>query len=421
MNNDEGLKALIALKMATAHKEIISGRKYFYPLAEPSYGVEEVMEAIDSMTSFKTSMWEKVREFELQFAAKYGGQAIMVNSGSSADLLIAFALLEKSGGKLKAGDEILVPAVTWPTHLWSLVMAGFKVRLIDVDPKSLNFDIESVRSSISKETRGIFVVHLLGNTGEMEKLVELCREHDLVLLEDTCEALGSKYDSKHLGSFGLASSFSFFFSHHLVTMEGGMILTSDNDFANRLRLLRAHGWTRNLNNHISNSANSLNDRYRFVTWGFNVRPTELQAGFGLEQLKRIDEFHDVRLLNASALCRGIERHSDYIETMRVDPRVKCSWFAFPLIIKKDAPFTRNIFAKYLEEHGIETRPIVAGNLAKQPAMSSFPEIEFAELPNADYIHDQGLYIGIHPVINQEQLSRVVEIIDQFFEKELATP
>jgi len=229
-------------------------------------------------------MWDKVKEFEKMFGDKYGGEAVMVNSGSSADLLISFAISEKSGGSLPPGSEILVPSVTWPTHLWSLIMAGFKVKLIDIDPNTLNFDLEHVKRNISKDTRGIFIVHLLGNMGDMRGLTKLCKEKNLVLMEDCCEALGSKFDGEYAGTFGIASSFSFFFSHHLVTMEGGIILTKDNDFAKRCRLLRAHGWDREVSDPAVSAESDIDTRYKFVAWGFNLRPTELQAGFGIEQI-----------------------------------------------------------------------------------------------------------------------------------------
>lgn len=416
MSINSNFKKIISQEMAVELKKYEKIRKYFYPLAEPTYGPEEVMEALESMTSFKTSMWDKVREFERLFGEKYGGEAIMVNSGSSADLLVAFGLLDKSGGSLKPGDEILVPAVTWPTHLWSLVMAGFHVKLVDVDINSLNFDITQLRSAIGPKTRGIFIVHLLGNTGDMDKLQMLCKEKNLILLEDTCESLGSKFKGKYLGSFGMASTFSFFFSHHLVTMEGGMILTSDSDFANRIRLLRSHGWTRYLRNSEFDSLDSIQNRYNFVSWGFNVRPTELQAGFGLEQMKRIDKFHKLRIENAHVLRLAIAKYSDYIRTMIIDERVECSWFAFPILVEAHAPFTRDSFSQYLENSGVETRPIVAGNLARLPFLSRFPEVEFGELANADFIHEQGLYIGLHPTTSKNSLLRLVEIIDSFFQQ-----
>jgi len=407
------VRALIRRELKLNLRELNSKRKFFYPLAEPTYGEREVFSALNSMTSYSTTMWDKVKEFEKIFGDKYGGEAIMVNSGSSADLLISFGISEKSGGSLPPGSEILVPSVTWPTHLWSLVMAGFKVKLIDIDPNTLNFDLEHIERNISKDTRGIFIVHLLGNMGDMRGLTKLCKENNLVLMEDCCEALGSKFDGEYAGTFGIASSFSFFFSHHLVTMEGGMILTKDKDFAKRCRLLRAHGWDREVFDPVVSADSDIDSRYKFVAWGFNLRPTELQAGFGIEQIKKIDQFQEFRDQNAAELEGCINRNSQFLSTMQISNDVRCSWFAFPILVNEKAPFSRKHLANFLDQNGIESRPVVAGNLAKQPATKQFPEITFGALPGADYIHQQGLYIGIHPTTNRNNLKKVVQLLNNY--------
>jgi CDP-6-deoxy-D-xylo-4-hexulose-3-dehydrase len=408
------IKSMIAKVMEENRNDLKSKQKYYYPLAEPTYDEEEVYEALHSMVTFKTTMWDKVRKFESEFGAKFGGEAIMVNSGSSADLIIAFALLKKSGGSLKAGDEILVPAVTWPTHLWSLLMAGFKVRLIDVSIDTLNFDIQKLESEIRPETKGIFIVHLLGNVGKLPELIEICKKNNIILLEDCCEALGSKYSEKFVGTFGLASSFSFFFSHHLVTMEGGMILTKDKDFAQRCRLLRSHGWGKNILD--DNSSDGIDSRYRFVSWGFNVRPTELQAGFGIKQLEKIDEMNILRVGNAEKLTQAIFKHSKWLRTMKVEDNVSCNWFSFPVIVSDEAPFSVIDLMSYLDKVGFENRPIVAGNLARQPIMSNFPEIDFGNLEGSNYLHDRGLYIGIHPKQDDSRIDKLAFLIDNFCER-----
>jgi len=406
-------KALIRKEMKINFKKMESERHFFYPLAEPTYSEKEVFSALNSMTTYSTTMWAKVKEFEKTFGEKYGGEAIMVNSGSSADLLISFGVSEKSGGPLPFGSEILVPSMTWPTHLWSLVMAGFKVKLIDIDPKTLNFDLEDIERSITKNTRGIFVVHLLGNMGNMSSLTKICKDNNLILMEDCCESLGSKFDGKYAGTFGIASSFSFFFSHHLVTMEGGMILTKDKEFAQRCRLLRAHGWDRDNMNLSANTDSDIDSRYKFVSWGFNLRPTEIQAGFGIEQIKKIDSFQILRDQNAKILEECINKNKKFLSTMQISNNVKCSWFAFPIIVSAEAPFSRAELTKYLGQNGIETRPVVAGNLAKQPAIQKYPEIYFESLPGADFIHKQGIYIGIHPTTNKRNLEKVTNLLDNF--------
>ena len=394
-------------------RKLESRRKFFYPLAEPTYSENEVVNALDSMTTFSTTMWDKVKDFEKMFGEKYGGEAIMVNSGSSADLLISFAISEKSGGSLPYGSEILVPSVTWPTHLWSLVMAGFKVKLIDIDPETLNFDLNDLKRNISKDTKGVFIVHLLGNMGDMSSLIKICKENNLILLEDCCEALGSKFDGQYAGTFGLASSFSFFFSHHLVTMEGGMILTNDKEFAKKCRLLRAHGWDREVAPLTDITNSEIDQRFKFVSWGFNVRPTEIQAGFGIEQIKKIDLFEHARDQNAEILYECVNRNGKFLSTMKVPKNVKCSWFAFPIIVSKNAPFSRLDLVNFLDKNGIETRPVVAGNLAKQPAIAKYPEIYFDSLEGADFIHERGLYIGIHPTTKKQNIKKVTEFLDNY--------
>ena len=386
---------------------------YWYPLSLATYSSEEVMEALHSLVTFRTSMWEKTRSFEEAFGSKFGGEAVMVNSGSSADLMIAFGLHKLSGGPLETGDEVLVPAVTWPTQLWSLLMAGYSARLVDVDPETLNVDLRDLEAKIGPRTRAISLVHLMGNPVNMDAVREICDRHHLILFEDCCESLGAQWNGQFIGTFGQASAFSFFFSHHITTLEGGMILTRDSEFAERLRLLRAHGWSRNLRNPPEVSG-GLDPRYTFLSWGFNVRPTELQAGFGLVQLGRFDAFQIERNANASIAIERLKPHREQIRLMSVLPGGSCSWFALPLTVDGDAPFTRDQLTAHLELSGVETRPIVTGNLARHPAIQGFgAQLRVDDLPGADYVHENGFYIGLHPVRSNQTLGRVFDLIDDF--------
>lgn len=386
---------------------------YWYPLSLATYGAEEVFEALDSMVTFRTSMWEKTRRFEEAFGVKYGGEAIMVNSGSSADLLIAFALHEQSGGPLRTGDEILIPAVTWPTQLWSLLMAGYKAKLVDVDPQTLNVDFQDLESKITPQTRALSLVHLMGNPVNMDRVLDLCDRYNLILFEDCCESLGAKWGDQYVGTFGEASAFSFFFSHHITTMEGGMILTQNPDLAERLRLLRAHGWSRNLHRPPA-AQQGLDPRYTFLNWGFNVRPTELQAGFGLVQLNRSESFQDARDRNAEVAIQRLKKHEGLLSLMVVPKGGTCSWFALPIVIDDASPFTRDDLSSFLESEGVETRPVVTGNLARHPAVDRFQStLHTGELPGADKVHIQGLYVGLHPIDAKQDLHRVFDLIDAF--------
>lgn len=393
-------------------EDLAKNPRYWYPLATPTFGADEILEALDSMVTFKTTMWDKTREFELEFGKRYGAEAIMVNSGSSADLLLMYAMNKKSGGPLSDGDVVLVPAVTWPTQIWSIMMAGFVPRLVDVDPETMNVDLQDLRQKITPEVKALFLVHLMGNPVNMSEVLELCDSNNLFLLEDCCESIDAKYGHEFVGNFGVGSSFSFFFSHHITTMEGGMILTRDSDFAHRCRLLRAHGWAR----HIEASEEiekGIDPRYTFVNWGFNVRPTELQAGFGLHQIKKLTSFNEIRSRNAKAIESFFGSYPDFFSTMRVDNDAECSWFAFPVIVKKSAPFSREDITSYLEKSGVETRPIVAGNIARQPGFKKLLPKFDSFLPGADVIHEQGFYIGIHPIDYSDEIAELTRILNQF--------
>lgn len=389
-------------------------RFFKYPLALATYEAEEVMGALESMASFRTTMWSKTLEFEKEFASRFGSsQAVMVNSGSSADLLIAFALRDPRFGGLGVGDEVLAPAVTWPTQIWSFVMAGFRVKLVDVDPTTLNMSVEDLEAKIGPRTRAISIVHLMGNTTDLDKVQSLAKKYGLVIVEDSCEALGTKWRDADVGSFGLASSSSFFFSHHITTMEGGMITTSSEELAEHLRLLRAHGWTRNLQRQ-PDLVPGMDARYTFADWGFNVRPTELSAAFGMVQLGRFDGYQGEREHAASYALERIKEMEACISPMLVKSETTCSWFAFPIMVNLVAPFSRDDLVAHLEKHGIETRPIVAGNLGRQPAMEKVQGVSVGELPGADEIHRRGFYLGLHPSATmRNEFERVWDVISVF--------
>ncbi|MCP1615386.1 CDP-6-deoxy-D-xylo-4-hexulose-3-dehydrase [Azospirillum lipoferum] len=389
-------------------------RRYFYPLSLATFDVDEIMEAVHSMTSFRTTMWEKTLQFERQFASYVDcNDAVMVNSGSSADLLLSFLLRNPTNPLLEEGDEVLVPAVTWPTHIWSPLMAGLKVRLVDVDPATFNIDLDDLEAKIGPRTRALFLVHLMGNPCQMDRIGALVAKHKLVLLEDCCEALGAAWNGRQVGTFGLGGAYSFFFSHHICTMEGGMISCSSAEVAENLRIMRAHGWMRNANRPAPPVADpTLDPRYTFVNWGFNLRPTELQAGFGLHQLRKLPGFNERREQIARRIFDVIDR-SGHLSRPRAHPLAQPSWFCIPLLVAADAPFTRDDLVRYLENKGVETRPVVTGNIARQPAAKLFPDLATGALPGADAIHDRGLYIGLSPLFTDQVIDRLLDCLQEF--------
>ena len=390
--------------------------RYWYPLSFPTYGSEEVLEALDAMCSFRTSLSDKTPRFERLFAQYQGCvDAVMVNSGSSADLLLALLLTNPLAPLAETGDEVIVPVVTWPTQIWSIMMVGLKVKLVDVDPDTLNVDLDDLEAAVSDRTRAIFLVHLMGNPCHMDRISDVARRHDLHIIEDCCEAMGATWRDTKVGNFGLGAAFSFYFSHHITTMEGGMVTAHDTNIAEQLRILRAHGWVRNVNpkRYELEKYPDIDERYAFVNWGLNVRPTELQAGFGLHQLERATQFASTRARLAGRLAEFLTHRTSFISMPRVEPQASPSWLAIPLMVHPDAPFSRKDITCYLENEGVETRPIVAGNLARQPVAARFPEFRRRTFAGADEVHRRGFYVGLSPVQAESMMDRLIETFERF--------
>ena len=387
-------------------------KKYWYPLSLPTYGKDEINQAIDSMNKFRTTMWDKTKLFEDKFSKKVGSNySVMVNSGSSSDLLMSFSLIDQRLKLLKKNDEIIIPILTWPTHIWSAMMAGLKVKLIDVNLKTLNIDINELKKNITKKTKAIFLVHALGNPCNMDEITKLAKKHNLIILEDCCEALGSKYDNKHVGNFGLAASYSFFFSHHITTMEGGMITTNSKNIYENLKYLRSHGWKRDIKNKFKKK--KIYKNFEFVNWGFNCRPTELQAGFGIEQIKKLKKFNNIRKKFFQIFKSKFYKNPN-IYFPEVEKKSDPSWFSIPIILTKNSKFKRDNLINYLEKKGIESRPIIVGNLQKHPVAKLFKEFKLRKFENADYIHNNGIYIGLNPMIEMKRFNKMIKIFEDFF-------
>jgi CDP-6-deoxy-D-xylo-4-hexulose-3-dehydrase len=393
--------------------------RYWYPLSLATYGSDEIIEAVDSMCSFRTSMAEKTLKFERKFSSWQGSvDSVMVNSGSSADLLLCLLLTNPLAPLVEPGAEVIIPIVTWPTQIWSAMMAGLKVRFVDVDPETLNVDLDDLANSITPATRALFIVHLMGNPCDMDRVGLLANRYGLHILEDCCESMGATWGGKKVGNFGLGAAYSFFFSHHITCMEGGMVAAASLEIAEHLRVLRAHGWIRNIQSSRFDLAEypEIDSRYAFVNWGLNVRPTEVQASFGLRQLEKIDAFGLRRDVLASRFNTFVATNTAWLKTPAVAPRAAPSWLALPIMVAKDAPFSRGDLVTHLEKSGIETRPIVTGNVAKHPVAKLFPEFLLRKFPGADQIHSRGFYIGLSPLQTDTNVDRMLEAFDQFLRR-----
>ncbi|HEV7918064.1 MAG TPA: DegT/DnrJ/EryC1/StrS family aminotransferase [Solirubrobacterales bacterium] len=386
------------------------------PLSVPLYGAEEVSAALVPLLEQRVTMGENVRAFEQMFADFMGSKyAIMVNSGSSANLLAIAALCEQSvPDGLRPGDEVIVPSVTWSTTVTPILQLGLVPVLVDIDAETLNMRPESVLEAIGPRTRAVMPVHLLGNPVDMSPLMEIAREHKLWVIEDTCESLGSEIAGKKVGSFGDFGTFSFYFSHHITTIEGGMIVTDDPHLNDLARSLRAHGWSRDMSNKAEIEAANpwIDPHFLFVNVGYNFRPMETQAAFGLVQLPRLAEFNERRRENAKVLADALKPYSDQLTFVSEQEGGRSTWFGFS-VLTKDAE-TRRGLRDHLEARNIATRPIVAGNLALQPAFRDNPHRTVGTLANASSIGERGLFIGNHPSLTDAHLQHIVRAFEDFF-------
>ena len=376
----------------------------YIPLMKSTFlGEKETKDALCSFiqTVDKMSMGDEVLKFERSFAEWQGrSHSVMVNSGSSANLVILQALLNL--GRLSKGDRIGVSAVTWATNVMPVIQLGLVPVLIDVELETLNVSSEEVRKH---DIRCLFITHLLGFHGDIEVIAEYCKSKDILLLEDTCESLGTICNGKRLGNFGLASSFSTFVGHHMSTIEGGLVATDDAELNQMIRMVRAHGWDRNVTQQQRNELRSkwdINDfygPYTFYTLGYNVRPMELQGLIGSIQLKYVDEANENR-------CKSFCKIRDSIQTQDIMiPKQHVPAFAIPVICSSSE--VRDTYVKKCREMGIETRPIVAGNMNRQPFFKEYAsEIP---LPVADKIHTCGFYIPNHPDLREEEVDYLTSV------------
>ena len=370
-----------------------------FPLATASWGQEELDAMQRVIASGMYSMGAKVQAFERDFANYIGSRhCVMVNSGSSANLLMVAALFYTKNSKLKLqrGDEVIVPAVSWSTTYFPLYQYGLKIKFVDIDLHTLNYDLDQLEQAVTDKTRVIMAVNLLGNPNDFERINQIIGQRDIVLIEDNCESLGATYKGKQAGTFGVMGTFSSFFSHHISTMEGGLIVTDDEEIYQILLSLRAHGWTRNLpkQNHVCSdkSDDPFEESFRFVLPGYNVRPLEMEGALGVEQLKRLPTLIEERRKNGVLLQAALGSHPDIIIQREIG---ESSWFGFSLVIRPGSQLTRKVLVLKLQELGFECRPIVAGNFSKNEVVKYFDSEVHGALTNAEHIDQKGLFVGNH--------------------------
>jgi len=386
------------------------------PLAINNWDQSEI-EAINKvLSSGRLTMGELVEKFEYEFALYAGVKhAVMFNSGSSANLALLYSFNFSKNYFLPSGSEIIVPAVSWSTTFYPVNQAGYKLVFVDIDPRTLNLDLNQVESAITENTRGIFAVNLLGNPAQLDELSQLAKSRNLILIEDNCESLGAELSGKKTGTFGLAGSYSFYFSHHICTMEGGMVTTNSTELAEHLKSIRAHGWTRGLpvDNHVHNlTGNEWDDLFRFVLPGFNLRPLEIEAAAGLVQLGKFPTFLSYRRKNAEVFKKLFQE----IPGIQIQlENGNSSWFGFAIVLHGHLTGRRKKLVDLLYKNGIESRPVVSGNFLRNPVIKHLNYVANGTMPNADFLHENGLFIGNHHFDCSKQLDYVSEIVKDFAE------
>ncbi|CCQ73095.1 DegT/DnrJ/EryC1/StrS aminotransferase family protein [Magnetospira sp. QH-2] len=399
-----------------------SQRPVFHPdnpmvrLHEPTFGAEEVGAVARCMASTQVTMGPRVRAFEQACGAAFGSnQAVSVNSGSSANLLALAALCNgETEGGLRPGDEVIVSALSWSTTVWPLVQHGLVPVIVDIDLHSLNIDPEAVEQAIGPKTRAVMPVHVYGNPCDMATLLRICDAHDLILIEDCCEAMGARYDGRPVGQFGRVGTYSFYFSHHITTMEGGLCISSDQDLGERMRILRAHGWLRDVEDPSRYAADfpDVDPRFLFVNAGYNLRLTEPQGAMGLIQLGKLEGFVTARRQVASWLRTALAPLEDRLRFQRETIGGIHSWFGFPIILRDGAGPTVDDVRAYLQSRGVESRPMLCGNIARQPGMKLFPHRVSGPLDHADRVMARGFSIACHQDVSEAAVEYMAACLEQ---------
>ncbi len=396
----------------------------------------EYVAGVESLLKGWLAMGDSGLKFEREFPRQFGKiKGIVTNSGSSSNLLMMASLTSKRGYNLPKGTKVLMPIAGFPTTLNPTLQMGFQPVFVDIELDTLNLNLDQVEAALKQQPdiRVITFAHVLGNPPNMQRLMELVKRYDLILLEDCCDALGSTYDGKPLGSFGLMSSCSFYPAHHMTMGEGGFVATDDLEQDIILRSFREWGrgcycvgpeanklkcgtCGKRFNNWIPTLPDEIFDhKYVYDEIGYNLKPIELQCAMGLEQLKKLSDIHALRKRNYALLFDIYKQYEEFFHLPRAQAKSDPSWFAFPLTIRQGAPFSRSDIVDYLEENLIQTRPYFAGNIMLQPAYSHLmdPTVARNHFPVATHTMTNTYFHGTSPVITPEQISYIGKIVNGF--------
>lgn len=386
-------------------------------LHEPTFGEEEIMAATEQMRTTQVTMGKQVHTFENMCASHFGSEyALMCNSGSSANLLAIASLCNPEKQlPIHQGDEVIVPALSWATSVWPIIQYGLIPVFVDCDKHTLNFDYDKLEAAITPKTAAIMVVHVYGNPCDMDRIMSIARKQNLYVIEDTCESMGATFNRRYIGTIGHIGTMSLYFSHHITTFEGGLCFSDNHNIIDSMRMLRAHGWSRESDNHKDYiSANpDIDPRFIFVGLGYNLRPTEVQAVIGIKQLAKLENIIKHRRKIHDAYRKGLEKYGNWLRFQREQENGKASWFGFCITLTDTAPFSLKEITSFLQSHGVETRPIIAGNMARHPALKMYNHRVSGTLENCDTVMQRGFSIGCHHAITEEQVDYVIDVFEGF--------
>ena len=385
----------------------------FYPLSSNSWGDEEALVFKQTLEKGRFTMGESVKEFESSFADKIGIQnALMVSSGSMANLVGLSALFYKKNNPLKRGDEVIVPSISWATTYYPLQQYGLKLKFLDVELDTLNIDVSRLKDALTSKTRMVVAVSILGNPCALDILREFCDNNGLYLFEDNCESMGASLNGKPCGTFGDIATFSTFYSHHISTMEGGIIVTKNKEIYHLAKSLRAHGWTRDIPSGslvYEKNDDDFYEAYRFILPGYNARPLELSGALGVEQLKKFDSLLDIRRQNARIF---VDLFADDERFIIQKENGSSSWFSFTIVLNPKILIKRSKVIHALRDAEIEFRIITGGCFLRHDVIRYFDYETVGEIVNANIIHDRGFFVGNYPINLKPQIEKLKDVLDR---------
>jgi len=434
-NDPASLRQEILDKVAEYYRHAHAGRPFVPGQTRVQYAGRvfdeaELMNGVEAVLDFWLTLGRFGQEFERRLCQFIGVRsALLVNSGSSANLVAMTTLCaQQLRNGLRPGDEVITPAVTFPTTLAPIVQNRLRPVIVDCQLGNYNLDIDQLEAARSERTRAVFAAHTLGNPIDMDRLVAFCREHDLFLIEDTCDALGSTFDGKHVGTFGHLATLSFYPAHHITMGEGGAVYTSSLRLMRLARTMR--DWGRDcfcgydnppdgkcghrLDWKMPGSEEPYDHRYLFTEIGYNLKPTDLQAAIGVAQLDKLPMFVEKRKEHFRLIYDGLRRYEGHLILPTWHPKADPSWFAFPITVRPGAPFTRKQITRFLEDRNIETRYLFAGNILQQPGYAHIEQRVVGDLPNSDIVLRGAFFVGVYPGLDEVRIEYVLDAFRDFF-------